>query len=146
MAELSRLVLLDTEPEVAAGLRNPCASSTRMGGPRDAGVCSVVTTPGSGCAVDGPSFVTEQVRALDGRTQSPSDPASRATGSRCRRVEVGQIDILRRGGLRSATSAMGGTGSAIGQMPVAMEDRDWSRAAPCITPLCWTCRLRPGAR
>ena len=44
----SLVVLLNTHGEAAAGLRNPCASKTHLGGLATACVCRVVAAPGSG--------------------------------------------------------------------------------------------------
>jgi hypothetical protein len=59
------VVLLETDTEAAAGLRNHARAALALAVLAMAGVCRVVTTPGSARAAPSPRFVTERVRAFD---------------------------------------------------------------------------------
>ena len=68
VARLVEIALLDTDAGVAAGFRNPCASSTRVGAPGDGPrlSCCHYTRLGA-CRRAAPRFFTKQVGALDHR-------------------------------------------------------------------------------
>lgn len=71
-AASSLVVLLNNNAEVAADFCNPCANSTRVGGPRN-GLRVLFTTHGAARPAGTPRFVTEQVRARDHPATSTHD-------------------------------------------------------------------------
>ena len=112
---LPLVVLHNTDVEVAAGFRNRCASSTRVGGLRD-GRCLSCVTPSWRAPLGGPGqrqprFVTEQVCAIDhlapdGATLGAPNPdnidpcaaiARYSVAPRCRRQTMRPGDCRSRG-------------------------------------------------